>query len=357
MTNLEGVRKIAILRALHLGDLLLAVPALRSIRAGFPDAEISLVGLSWAGAFAERFSCYIDRFVEFGGFPGIIETPIDPKQSARFIAEQRDYGYDLVIQMHGNGSVSNACALAFEGTVTAGLFPGKPPAGLTVGAPYPHTLPEVERNLALARLLGCPEMGIKLEFPLTDGDRAEADELLAPLDYQPRPWIGVHAGARAPARRWPERRFTAVANELAAIHGCSIVLTGGPGEEDTAGAVANELLYPTLNLAGLTSLGGLAAIIGRLDLFISNDTGPAHIADALGTPSVTIFGPADPVRWAPLDQTRHPIVRHSVDCSPCPHWECPIDHRCLQQIEASAVINAAGELLKQVQTGMSVCDD
>lgn len=357
MTNLQGVHKIAILRALHLGDLLLAVPAFRSIRAGFPSAEISLIGLPWARAFAERFSCYIDRFVEFGGFPGIIETPIDPQRSACFIDEQRAKGYDLVIQLHGNGSVSNACALAFEAKVSAGLFPEAPPEGLTIGAPYPGALPEVERNLTLARLLGCPDLGDGLEFPLFDRDQIEADDLLAPLEGQPHPWIGVHAGARAPARRWSERRFAAVANELAAVHGASIILTGGPGEEASAEAVGAELLYPALNLAGRTSLGGLAAIIARLDLFISNDTGPAHIADALGTPSVTIFGPADPVRWAPLDQIHHPIVRHPVDCSPCPHWECPIDHRCLQGIEAGDVIGAAGRLLSQVKTGVTLCDD
>jgi ADP-heptose:LPS heptosyltransferase len=100
-----------------------------------------------------------------------------------------------------------------------------------------------------------------------------------------------------------------------------------------------------VNMAGKTSLGGLAALIDRLDLFISNDTGPAHIAYALGTPSITIFGPADYRRWAPLVQSLHRIVRHPVACSPCGYWDCPIDHRCLRKVYPGSLIEAAGDLL------------
>ncbi|MFL5691508.1 MAG: glycosyltransferase family 9 protein, partial [Ktedonobacteraceae bacterium] len=80
--------------------------------------------------------------------------------------------------------------------------------------------------------------------------------------------------------------------------------------------------------------------------------GPAHIADAVDTPSVTIFGPVDPQRWAALDRARHPIVRRSVPCSPCSHWVCPIDHRCLRWISPDEVINVGQELLMK---GVVVC--
>ena len=92
-------------------------------------------------------------------------------------------------------------------------------------------------------------------------------------------------------------------------------------------------------------MGGLAALISKLDLIISNDTGPSHIANAVDTPSLTIFGPADPQRWAALDKARHPIVRKPVECSPCGYWECPIDHRCLEWLKPEAVIGAAEKLL------------
>jgi hypothetical protein len=281
--------------------------------------------------------------------------------------------------------------------MTAGYYEGEPPAGLTFGAPYPDDQPEVLRNVGLIRLLGCPHRGLELEFPLFARDRAEAAALLTPhpsrtqrapspsrgeggyprsgsaasplprqgegpLSTEGRsarhPLIGIHAGAHAPARRWPAERFAVVADHLAQRFGAQIVLTGGPGEEEIAQAVAAGApcagrVAPALCVAGQTSLGGLAALIERLDLFIANDTGPAHLADALGTPSVTIFGPADHRRWAPLDQTRHPIVRRPVPCSPCRYTVCPIDHRCLHWVEPDAVIEVAEQLLVRGDTACS----
>src|SRR5947199_777445 len=102
--------------------MLLAVPALRAIRQRFPEAEISLIVLPWMGAFVRRFRGYVDRFVEFGGYPGIEEVELIPEHSQRFIQEQKAYGYDIVIQMHGSGCVSNALVAALDGKVTLGYY-------------------------------------------------------------------------------------------------------------------------------------------------------------------------------------------------------------------------------------------
>lgn len=341
----SSVRRIAVFRALQLGDLLLSVPALRSLRAGFPDAEITLIGLPWARSFTQRFRCSIDRFVEFAGYPGLREIEVDPERVARSLEEQRAYRYDLAIQMHGSGRISNHFVLELGAGLTAGYYEGERPAGLSLAAPYPGAGPEIERNLALVRLLGCPDLGSDLHFPLFDQDRAEASTLLRGLPEDGSPRIGLHPGARPPARRWPAERFAAVADDLARRCGAAVVLTAGPGEKETACAVERCMVTAPLNLAERTSLGGLAAVIDRLDLFISNDTGPAHIADAVDTPSVTIVGPADPRRWAPLNARRHPIVRQPVPCSPCPYTDCPIDHRCLRRIQPQTVVQIAEHLL------------
>lgn len=344
------LQRIAIIRALQLGDMLLAVPALRSIRVGFPHAEITLIGLPWAALFVRRFHKYIDRFVEFGGYPGIAEVEYVPERCEGFLEEQRAYGYDLVVQMHGSGRTSDPLALACGGKMTVGYYEGMPPAGLTLGEPYPGDEPEVLRNLGLAKLLGCPDCTPSLEFPLFKEDYDEATALLGKLPEVGRPLIGLHAGARPPSRRWPVEYFAAVADNLASRFGAQILLTGGPGEEEIARAVAERMEMPSFNVAGETSLGGLAALMSKFELFISNDTGPAHIANAVDTPSVTIFGPVDPRRWASLDQARHPIVRVPVECSPCPHWECPIDHRCLLRVRPEMVIAAAEKLLQRGAT-------
>lgn len=336
---------IAVFRALQLGDMLVAVPALRAIRTAFPDAEITLIGLPWATPFVDRFNRYVDRFVEFGGYPGIAEVPVDGERVRRILQEQRAYGYDIAVQMHGSGSASNPFVLELGAGTSVGYYLQEPPAGLSLGAPYPDDQPEILRNLGLARLLGASELRPDLEFPVLEEDRAEVDGLLDELPAPHRPLIGVHAGATAPARRWPAEHFAAAADGLARRFGAQIVLTGGTGDAPVVQEVAERMEIDALNLAGRTSLGGLAALIERMDLFVSNDTGPAHLACAVDTLSITIFGPVDPRRWAPLDLRRHRIVRRPVACSPCPFVECPIDHRCLRWLEPRAVVDVARQLL------------
>ena len=339
-------RRIAVLRALQLGDLLVAVPALRALRSQFRDAEITLIGLPWAASFAQRFSCYIDRFVEFEGYPGIAEVECEPERVQRFLTAQQSYGYDLVLQMHGSGRTSNPCALALGGQVTVGYYEDVPPQGLLLAEPYPHEQHEIYRNLGIAALVGCAKRDTRLEFPLFEEDHAQAAVLLRQLARADRPWIGIHAGARPPARRWSPAAFAAVADALASRFQAQILLTGGTAELSIVQEVTARMHAPVVNLAGQTSLGALAALISKLDLFISNDTGPAHIACAVDTPSIILFGPADYRRWSPLDAERHKVIRHAVACSPCGYWECPIDHRCLRGITPQEVIAQADSMLK-----------
>ena len=356
-------RRIAVVRMLQLGDMLVAIPALRALRAGFPRAEMTLIGLPWAESFAHHYKGYVDRFVAFPGYPGIAEAPYDAERTNLFLAAQRAHGYDLVVQMHGSGGDSNPFALDLGARGAAGYYAGpRAPDGLDPAAPYPDDLPEVMRCLGLARLLGCPDLGGGLEFPLDEADRAEAARLLTPLGPKDGPWVALHPGARPPARRWLPDRFAAVADCLIRDHGARVVLTGSTDEVETARQVAEGIPHPPtpspgarerggrmriLDLVGRTSLGGLAGVLARMDLVIGNDTGPAHLAEAVGTPTVRVFGPADPLRWAPLDRRRHPIVRHAVACSPCTYWECPIDHRCLRLLDPARVVAVARDLLEK----------
>ncbi len=342
------MKRIAVFRALQLGDLLVAVPAFRALRHNFPDAEITLIGLPWAASFVQRFGLYIDRFVEFTGYPGIDEVPVEPQRVERFLAEQRAYSYDIVLQMHGSGRTSNPFVLALNAPVAVGYYE-EACDGLTVSAVYPDDQHEIERNLNLVALLNSETVNqyrdTRLEFPLSAHDYAEASVLLEPLRQRNASMIGIHPGARPPARRWPASYFATVADRLAHQFDAQILLTGGTGEEQMVEAVMDAMHTSALSLAGKTSLGSLAALMKQLDLFISNDTGPAHLACAVDCPSITLFGPADVRRWAPLDTERHPIVRHPVACSPCVYWECPIDHRCLRWLSPETVVLTARQLI------------
>jgi ADP-heptose:LPS heptosyltransferase len=309
--------RIAVLRALQLGDLLVAVPALRALRRAYPDAHISLVALPWAAAFVARFARYVDALEEYPGRPG---------------------NYDLVLQMHGDGSCTNAIALALGGKRTAGFYrrgDGCPDSESFIE--WQDRENEVLRCLRLAERLGA-EGPPELEFPLGEADWAEW------RSFRLANYACVHVGSQLPSRRWPRERFAAVADALAA-RGLKVVLTGSAGEAPLVEEVARRMRAAPLNLAGKTTLGGLGALVARARLVVANDTSVSHIAAAMRTPSVIVACGSDPRRWAPLDQELHRVLWHDIECRPCMNAECPIGHPCALAISTGAVLNEINRTL------------
>jgi ADP-heptose:LPS heptosyltransferase len=298
-------RRIAILRALMLGDLLCAVPALRAFRAGFPEAEIVLVGLAWARGLASRFDHLVDGFLELPGFPGLPEVAPRIADLPGFLAEAQSRRFDLVAQLHGNGRVTNTIALLLGGRRTAGFYvPGELCPDEELFVPYPDEGHEIHRLLALPEHLGLPIDGERLEFPLRPEDEEELARI-AP-DLRAGEFACVHPGARS-ARPWPAERFATVADALAAA-GLRVVLTGSDAETEVTRRVSELMRAPALDLAGQTSLGGLAALLAGARVLVSNDTGVSHLAAALRVPSVVVVTTSDPRRWAPLDRGLHRTV-------------------------------------------------
>ena len=305
-------RRIAIVRALMLGDLLCAVPALRAFRRGFPEAEITLVGLAWADEFAARFRHLVDGFVALPGFPGLPETRPDFEGLATFFASMHERGLDLAVQLHGSGRVTNRLAAMLGAPrVAAFVEPGAEVPDPELSVSWPETGHEVHRLLALPRALGLPETGDELELPVSSADRAEAAAVAPGLE--PGRYAVIHPGARS-ATPWRAERFTAVAARLAE-RDLRIVLTGSAGEAETTGAVAAALDGHALDLAGRTSLGALGTLVAGAAVTVTNDTGVSHVAAAVRAPSVVVVTTSDPDRWAPLDRDRHRVcVRpHSAD--------------------------------------------
>lgn len=301
-------RRIAVFRALQLGDLLCSVPALRALRLAAPRAEIALIGLPWAEGFVSRFSRYIDRFFAFPGFPGLPERDVRTREVPRFIARMQSQRFDLALQLHGDGRITNPLVALFNARATAGFFS---PTGYcpdpALFLPYPEDKPEPERLLTLSRFLGAPAAGRALEFPVLPEDRAALATLPEAEALRPGEYVCVHAGAREHARRWPARHFTAVADALAQ-QGLTVVLTGAREETSLTRRIARAMHAPCIDLCGRTSLGTLAALLETARLLVCNDTGVSHLAAALGTPSLVVFTASDPRRWAPAARARHRIL-------------------------------------------------
>jgi heptosyltransferase-2 len=157
--------------------------------------------------------------------------------------------------------------------------------------------------------------------------------------------IGLNPGAfYGSAKRWFSERYAQVADTLLERHDARIIIFGSPGERAIADEVARRMKHRGIVLAGRTTLGQLMGLISQCSLLITNDSGPMHLAAALGIPQLAIFGSTSEVATGPLDG-RAEVIKHPVDCSPCFLRECPIDFRCMTRISVDRVVAAAEEKL------------
>jgi ADP-heptose:LPS heptosyltransferase len=340
---MRRAQQVLVFRALMLGDMLCATPALRALRHGLPGAHVVLVGLPWAREWAERLDS-VDEFAAFPGWPGLPEAPrSDARELLQFLQGLRQRRFDLALQLHGSGVIVNPLVAAFGAARIAGFAGSEawvPPQDAERFVPWPHQGTEVERLLSLTDHLGWPRQGLALDFPLLPADHEAADRLCRRLGGAPLAL--VHPGARLPSRRWPPERFAAVADALAEI-GLSVVLTGSADETELTQAVAAAMRASATDLAGRTTLWSLGALVERARVVLSNDTGISHIAAALGTPSVIVSSGGDATRWAPADGSRHRSFWHATPCRPCAHARCPIGHLCALGVQVDEVRRAARE--------------
>lgn len=348
MIDLARAERIAVFRALVLGDLLCATPALRALRAAAPRARITLIGLPWAREWSARVP-QLDDFIAFPGHPAMPERAAELDAWPAFLEEARARRFDLVVQLHGSGGVSNVL-LGLLGAPALAAFaaPGawRPAGEAHCIVPWPAQGHEIERLLALTDALGALRQGLQPDWPLREGDAAALDALCAadgtPLRAVRRqPFAVVHAGAQLPSRRWGIERFAAVGNALADA-GLPVVLTGTAPEAPLVDALRRAMRRPGLDLAGRTTLWTMGALVAEAALVVCNDTGISHVAAALGTPSVVVSCGADAARWAPLDRTRHAVFAQSMECRPCAFRDCPhAHHPCAAAITPEAVSRAA----------------
>lgn len=311
----EKIKKIAVFRALQLGDLLCSIPAIRALRTAYPHAQISLIGLPWATSLVQRFSGYFDTFIHFPGYPGLPEQQADPAAVTTFLTEMQREQFDLVLQMQGNGTIVNPMVVLIGGRHTSGFcIPNDYCPDPHLFLQYPDGISETERHLKLMDLLEIPSQGTHLEFPLTTAD--EDDYVKCNLRVEKNRYICIHPGSRGSWRQWPVEYFAAL-GDYCIEQELPVVLTGTSDELIIVNKVMEIMKHQAINAAGKTSLGAVGVLIKNAFGLISNCTGVSHMASAFQTPSVVISMDGEPERWAPLNRQLH----RTIDWTKTPDYE------------------------------------
>ena len=334
------VEKILIRGPNWIGDAVLAIPAMKTVRNHFPHAEITLLIRPWvAGLFTA--APFIDKVWSEAKPAGLGDW-------SRITKDIRARAFDLALLLPNSfesalmmflGRVRQRVGYATDGrrwmlTNAVGL-----------GDTRRH---QVQYYLDLVKTIS-PEAGRpSIEIQATIEERSTARRLLAaegiPNDA---PFLVLNPGAAyGSAKRWHEDRFGAVADILAAELGLQVVLIGSEGERPIAETIQALMKTRAPVLNGKTSLETLIGILAESSLMITNDSGPMHIAAALGVPTVAVFGSTDERVTSPLGQHTR-VVKHPVECSPCLLRECPIDHRCMNGVTVEDVCGAARELVRE----------
>jgi ADP-heptose:LPS heptosyltransferase len=346
---LDEVDKIAILAPFAVGDFVFTLPALHALRRAYPGAEMTIIGREWHRALLTSRPGPVDRVVVMPSVPGIgvpeDATP-DPAADA-FLGELRQYGIDIAVQMFGGGRYSNPLVSGFGARLAVGgRADDAPPLDRWVRYAVSNN-----RRLALleiAALVGAVPPPLQQELAVTDADRREAAAVIAACEG--RPLAVLQPGASDPRRCWPPASFAAVGDALAGA-GAAVAVNGSGAEASLVRMVLDHMRAPALDLSGKLTLGGLCGLLEGAALMVSNDTGPLHLALAIGTPSVGIFWFTNLIDGTPL---RQHLLRSALslrlDCPVCGaqnvHARCPHDPSFVADVPVGEVTELALALLR-----------
>jgi ADP-heptose:LPS heptosyltransferase len=281
----EPPRSLCVLKASRIGDFLCALPALQALRVALPGCAITLVTLPLLRSLAECVEA-IDEIVDFPGYPGLAEQFFDARRTLAFFGRMQARRFDLAVQLQGSGVYTNPFVLMLGARRSAGFVRAGDSAGrLDAALPLPEQGHEIDRMAAMAQFLGAPVPSRRPRLALRGVHTHAAAALLG---TGTRPLLGLHAAARDAARCWPPTCLVGVAQALRRESGVLPVVLGERGDAHAA-ALAQQLAPDCIDLTGRTPLPVLAAVIRRLALLLTTDSGPAHLAYAVDTPTVVVF--------------------------------------------------------------------
>ncbi len=348
--------RILLIRPDHLGDVLLATPAMRALRAARPSAEIHALVGPWSADVLEPCDA-LDRVLTLP-FPGFSRTPNanlrSPYQLAWATARQlRSLRYSAAVVLrpdHWWGALVTWLA-GIPIRVGYALPDGEP--FLTQALPWANEHAVLQNAHLVERLTNGPleESALTLSYTVAGEDRAWAEGYLSDAGLrEDERLIVLHAGAGALVKHWEPERWALVADRLARQADARIALTGGEAEMQLTHAIAQQMQEQPIMLAGETRIGTLAAVLERAALVLGPDSGPLHLAAAVNSPTVALFGPADPAEFRPWGPEQpHIVLTSDIGCRPCRILDWNGDsldnHPCVRDISTERVVEAAHRAL------------
>jgi heptosyltransferase-2 len=340
--------KILVRATNWVGDAILALPALRALRAKWPEAEISVLARPYVADIyrgqqvADRLLPY-DVRGEHRGWRG----------RERLVEELRGQRFDLAVLFQ---NAFDAAWLAWRAGIPQRVGYARDGRSLlltrAIPVPRPGEIPAHEQFYYLELLrragwLAALKGEEHIPLSVSEAQRRQAAEALRKVGARPQALrVAIGAGASyGSAKCWPPARFAALAGALQARFDCDVILFGTASEARVSQAIIAEMKRPPIDLTGQTAIADLPALLAQCHLFIGNDSGAMHVAAAVGLPVVAVFGPTDPQGTAPVTP-RCTVVQEKPHCSPCFLRRCPIDHRCMTRIAPEAVAAAARSWLE-----------
>lgn len=346
--------RILVVRPDHLGDLLLSTPALRLLRTTVPDAQITLLTGPWNAEAAHHITS-VDEVVTVD-FPWFDRRPHALPWNPYLVMRQaaaalRGHQFDAAIILRHDFWYGAALAAAAGIPLRAGYDLPESSPFLTVPVPFQGERHEATQAFELVRAAFAPSSGASpghAEFDTTPQEQAEAGRWLSE-NAASEPIVAVHPGAGAAVKLWGAEPFGEVVRALRDQYRATVVLTGGNTERPLVEQIASQAGGPVPMLVD-APLGVLAAVLERSALAVGVDSGIMHVAAAVGTPTVRLFGPVSAGRFGPWgDPERHRMVRAELPCVPCGRLDFPEHelrfHPCVRSIRAGQVLEAISSLL------------
>jgi lipopolysaccharide heptosyltransferase II len=357
MTRLEvwqGAGRVLCVRLDALGDVLMTTPAICALKESTPGRHITLL-TSPAGAAVARLVPEIDEVLVYEA-PWMKATPsrASSGMDRSFVENLRQGRFDaaIIFTVYSQNPLPAAlyCYLA-DTPLRLAHCRENPYQLLTDWVPDPEpclsSRHETRRQLELVAAVGCRTARERLSLRVPPQAHDRVKQLLYEFGLEEGPaWILIHPGASAPSRRYPPELFAEVADRLILQCGGQIVFTGTADERDLVHQVQGLMTLPSHSLAGCLDLGELAALIEQAPLLIANNTGPVHVAAAVGTPVVVLYALTNPQHtpW----MVPHRVLSYDVPCRYCYKSVCPEGHHhCLRLVSPQEVVNAAQELLSE----------